>query len=48
MSERSWGMNLALEEDRENFDEPMGAPGTGGEGIPGQMEWKQEGSGHVP
>lgn len=48
MSERSWGLNLVLEEDRENFDEHIGAPGTGGEGVPGKMGWKQDGSGYVP
>ena len=42
------GFAFALEEDGESFDEHMGAPGSGGEGIPGNTGWKQDGSGHVP
>ena len=31
------GLHLALEEDGESFDEHMGTPGSGREGIPGNQ-----------
>ena len=39
---------MALEEDGESFGEPMGAPGSGREGIPGNLGWKQDGSELAP
>lgn len=37
MFERSWDLNFPLEEDRESFDEHMGALGTGERAF--QTKW---------